>query len=444
MGTTQMGHGHGHGRRHGCDGIGRMAGLARGVAAGVVALSLALGASGCARIDLSGLNHDDGYEEETRPDGSGGKEITRKDLQPTSEETGSDGSVEVVPTAYGTLGNGNTVWCSTMQMCWNVLMDDLNGGEPVLFLDPSMQEDEDIAALNARLFDASSVSDDSVCSYIGPMTYDAQAEIVSDVTETLETYPDVIDQLRGWQESEEGADWLIYTILYRPFVFATPFEDLGSNGVFGDDGDITAGVRYFSATDDDMREQITPLYYDEGNDETDGEGAVASYAISIETEDGDTLVLVRNPEGDTLREMWENARARADEAEGDETAPLTSADSFTCPYLSLDELCSYDEWVNQPFCLTDEAGTAYEHEFGQALQSVSLSLTNEGGEVRSEAALTLTKSAPRTGNGGDDGRDFRFDGTFALFVVDSNAPDGGEEPYLALLVRDISAFQRLS
>ena len=219
---------------------------------------------------------------------------------------------------------------------------------------------------------------------------------------------------------------LLYCMLYRKFSFLVPFgvceeESWGDEDVF---------VTYFEADDLDrrlsrkMRQQVKPLYYKDRQ----------HHAVSLQTKEGDSVVLVRSPQGGSFSEMWANTLEQAKRAGSTQTRPLDDHDSFMCPNLSLKLSKEFHEIEGLEFL--DAKGQ--ECIIDRALQTIGLSLDNEGGEVKSEAAISVCDGAlPDFSHI----RTFDYDGRFALFLVAGEAR-ADSRPYLALLVDDIRLFQQ--
>ena len=218
---------------------------------------------------------------------------------------------------------------------------------------------------------------------------------------------------------------LFYCMLYRKFSFPVPF------GVCEDEpwGDGGACVTYFEAYDLDrrlsrkMRQQVKPLYYEDGQ----------HHAVSLQTKEGDSVVLVRSPRGSSFSEMWANMLDQAKRADSTQTRPLDDQDFFMCPNLSLKLSKEFHKLEGLRFL--DAKGQ--ECIIDQALQTIRLNLDNEGGEVKSESAIAACATGALDFS---HGRHFDYDGRFALFLVAGEAR-ADSHPYFALLVDDIRLFK---
>ena len=312
---------------------------------------------------------------------------------------------------------GNAAWCAPMQICWDNLANELNGGEPLT---------EDgmpaiVAELNDGHFDTTMVGDDHYVAYSGPQTKDAKAEIEQLIDERFGQTSDVLDLLE-WAENPEDALILFYSMLYRTFTFYTPFDVL-ENAPFGSEegGNLTEDVAYFGADESsapELLDWVTPLFWESDD----------HFAAQVSCEEGDILVLARGVEGATFDELWNNMMDTADTVE-----ELPEVASFACPKLQVDVLTRYSDLEGLVFPLV----TGDEMSIGSALQTLRFTLDETGGEIKSEAVISVkatgffeVEPVPR---------DFRFDDSFVLFLVDGNAP-GEYYPYAGLLVNDIKEF----
>lgn len=320
--------------------------------------------------------------------------------------------------------SGSAAWCATMQICWDEMLDSLCGGRPLV---PTGGENATVSALNASEFDAGMVSDDHYYAYAGPKDLAARRTIESAIRERFGQESDLLDSV-DWSRPPAGVKALLfYCMLYRKFSFAVPFGVLEDRpwGRTGDQGHARVRVTYFGVdsasrrVEDKMRKQVRPLYY------LDDE----HHAVSIDTREGDRVVLVRSPEGSTFSDMWEAAQRRTQEVDRWLTRPLGEEDEFRCPNVSINLRKEFDELEGVEFLDADGRQCSIQ----RALQTIRMTLDNEGGEVKSEAVLAATgcglpMEPPEV-------RRFVYDGPFALFLVDGKARRGAR-PYLALMVDD--------
>lgn len=340
----------------------------------------------------------------------------------TSVDGNADRGIEVVASDVQAV-RGSAAWCATIQVCWDNMLETLCDGGP---LNPLGGANELVRALNTSELGRDALPSGHFYAYSGPKNNRARREIETEVRRRFGQSSEVLDQL-DWSEPSPGmTSLLLYCMLYRKFSFLVPFgvceeESWGDEDVF---------VTYFEADDLDrrlsrkMRQQVKPLYYKDRQ----------HHAVSLQTKEGDSVVLVRSPQGGSFSEMWANTLGQAKRADSTQTRTLDDQDSFMCPNLSLKLSKEFHEIEGLEFL--DAKGQ--ECIIDRALQTIGLSLDNEGGEVKSEAAISVCDGAlPDFSHI----RTFDYDGRFALFLVAGEAR-ADSRPYLALLVDDIRLFQQ--
>ena len=340
----------------------------------------------------------------------------------TSVDGNANRGIEVVASDVQAV-RGSAAWCATIQVCWDNMLETLCDGGP---LNPLGGANELVRALNTSELGRAALPSGHFYAYSGPKSNRARSEIETEVRRRFGQSSEVLDQL-DWSEPSPGmTSLLLYCMLYRKFSFLVPFgvceeESWGDEDVF---------VTYFEADDLDrrlsrkMRQQVKPLYYKDRQ----------HHAVSLQTKEGDSVVLVRSPQGGSFSEMWANTLEQAKRAGSTQTRPLDDHDSFMCPNLSLKLSKEFHEIEGLEFL--DAKGQ--ECIIDRALQTIGLSLDNEGGEVKSEAAISVCDGAlPDFSHI----RTFDYDGRFALFLVAGEAR-ADSRPYLALLVDDIRLFQQ--
>lgn len=323
---------------------------------------------------------------------------------------------------------GSAAWCATMQICWNEMVDRLRGGSP---LPVSVRGGSLARGLSLGGFDASMLSDDHYYAFSGPKTRAARREIERNISQRFHETSDVLDRV-GWSKRPHR-ELLFYAMLSWAISFPVPFGDVDGELWDGSDDAEDEGP-YFScfgtggekpALVGRMREEVHPLYY------ADGE----HHAVSVDTKEGDVVILQRSPETSTFAEMWEGLLARTAQATRDERKPLEEGETFICPYLFLDLQKDFRELVG-----TEAQGRGDSYRIAQAFQALRMRLDNTGGRVKSEAALLVAATGVPDFEMLARMRHFDYTGPFALYLVDGNAPLASR-PYLALMVDDIRLFQ---
>lgn len=241
----------------------------------------------------------------------------------TSVDGNADRGIEVVASDVQAV-RGSAAWCATIQVCWDNMLETLCDGGP---LNPLGGANELVRALNTSELGRDALPSGHFYAYSGPKSNRARREIETEVRRRFGQSSEVLDQL-DWSEPSPGmTSLLLYCMLYRKFSFLVPF------GVCEEEswGDGDTWVTYFEADDLDrrlsrkMRQQVKPLYYKDRQ----------HHAVSLQTKEGDSVVLVRSPQGGSFSEMWANTLEQAKRAGSTQTRPLDDHDSFMCPNLSL-------------------------------------------------------------------------------------------------------------
>ena len=241
----------------------------------------------------------------------------------TSSGGNTSRGIEVVASDVQAV-RGSAAWCATIQVCWDNMLETLCDGGP---LNPLGGANELVRALNTSELGRDALPRDHFYAYSGPKNNRARSEIETEARHRFGQSSEVLDQL-DWSETSPGmTSLLFYCMLYRKFSFVVPFG-VCEEEPWGD-GDVC--VTYFEAYDPDqrlsrkMRQQVKPLYYKDGQ----------HHAVSVQTKEGDSVVLVRSPRGRSFSEMWANMLDQAKRADSTQTRPLDDHDSFMCPNLSL-------------------------------------------------------------------------------------------------------------
>jgi len=315
-------------------------------------------------------------------------------------------SIEIVPTMQDTV-LGNMAWCGAFQLVWNDMQDNLVAGD-VKFDEPNEMVDN----LNKQKFNENSISDEYYYKKWGLVNENLKEEIASGIKEKFNETSDILDVF-NWTEEEDK--YLFYAMLKRVFEFENEFTILEKNK-FGTE----ENVEYFginNQTENSVRNQVEILYYTDEN----------NFAVILYTKQGDNIMIVRNPEGNTFEEIYANANEKASNDSGSKA--FGEKDTLSVPNINLDVMKRYSELENKPFNNKDNEPVF----ISQAYQTVKMTLDNKGGSVKSEAGLLTQKYAGKINT---NPRNFDFNDKFAIFLLnDSN------NAYFAANVEDIKDFQ---
>lgn len=319
----------------------------------------------------------------------------------------SNNQVLVVPTMKDEIKE-NSAWCATFQLVWNDMQDNLVGGD-IKFEEPNQLVDN----LNLQSFKEKDISEEYYYKKWGLMTLDLKQEIESGIEDKFGEKSDVLD-LFDWED--RGERYFFYSMLKREFEFLNEFEILDKAN-FKD----TENVEYFgieSSESNSLRNQVSVLYYKNEND----------FSVKLYTKSNDEIILAIKDDGKNFEEIYNDIIKKSKDFEGE--IEFGKLDTLKIPNLNMDFLREYQELAGKPFRLKD--GTIGEIE--KAVQTIQMKLDNKGGSIKSEAAMSVTKSAIVFDTA--EPRDFLFDKDFVIFLKEANK----ELPYFAASISDINLF----
>lgn len=327
-----------------------------------------------------------------------------------------ENEITVVPTLLDSLKN-NTTWCGTFQLVWNDMQDNLvdgGGGGDVVF-EPQISIVEN---LNKQDFKSEYLSEKSYYKEWGIKNTKLRDKIETNIKKKFNETSDILDLIDWSNSSEENTDslnYLFYAMLKKEFEFKNDFDKL-ENGTFGN---IYENIEYFGITSESKKNlynQVEVLYY------IDSE----NYAVSLDTIQKDKVILVRNPQGNNFNEIYSNIEVEKNEYTGDKS--FTENDTLKVPNINMDIFKEYKELEGKSFKSKNEKNIVID----QAMQTIKMSLNNEGGFIKSEAAIA-NKSILQS----SESRNFNFDDTFGIFLIEN----GKEKPYFASIVTNVTLFQ---
>ena len=300
----------------------------------------------------------------------------------------------------------NTIWCGTFNLVWNVLKEEYVGGDVIVNV-PSAQVDN----LNKSTFTKKNLDDNSFYVTYGKQTPALKSEIEKAIKEKFNQTSDILNE---FQWKEDTTDDFMYAMLYKKFKFENKFKKL-KNTTFNDEGDY----EYFGIdSENKSKSQVKALYY---NNEKEN-------AIKILSDGNDEVILVKGIEGKSFIEIYNNLLEKEKNYEGNKS--LTDADSILVPIINFN---TFEEFASlEGLEFTYKNGE--ERKIAKAVQTIKLNLTEEGGEIRSEAGISTTKNSVAI----SDVRTFNYNSTFVLFLKEKDS----ELPYFAAYISDLSEFQK--
>ncbi len=321
--------------------------------------------------------------------------------------------VEVVATLDDKITKDST-WCAPFQLVWNDMQNTLTDGEVKMNPQPEVVDN-----LNKQTFKEDMISDEYIYKKFAEASPELKEEIIKGLKEKFNQTSDILDQI-DFSKSEdlEIKKYIFHAMLYREFTYKNKFDEL-KKGRFK--GSNPTDVEFFGISEDSKNKdkllsQLEAYYYNDADD----------FAIKIATKEGDEVVLVKKPSGESFGEIWNNVIEKSKDTKADERV-LDSSDEFKMPKLSFNVTKEFNEIENKKFKTKDGNNGKIE----KAIQSVMFEIDAMGGRVKSESFISMF-----AGSVSIRGRFFYLDDTFAIFLKEKDK----DVPYFAALVDDITKY----
>lgn len=316
-------------------------------------------------------------------------------------------NIEVLPTMSTVSEAPNRVWVGTFQLVWNKFSEAIIGG-PVEFDDYNSPV---AAALNKKEFTKDNL--DSSAYYIkhGTVSPKLKQAIESGIKHKFNETSDILDAF-DW--NEDPNKYLVYAMLKKDFKFVKAFDKL-PEGWFGRN---SAPVKYFginSSSNKALYDNVTVLFY---NSEYD-------YAVKLKTKGNDEVILYRTNTDKSFDKYYNDILRKTHRYSG--SSMFQYRDSLLIPDISLYLETNFPDVEGHTIKGTDIV-------IDKTIETVDFKLNNEGVKLKSEAAMIAKCLALAPGNG----RDFLFNDTFVLFLVEK----GQDVPYYAMRVADVATLNK--
>lgn len=331
----------------------------------------------------------------------------------TSKDEKYNDSIEVVASIEDKI-NKNTIWCGTFQLVWNDMMDNL--------IKTDVKFENQIASidnLNKQTFKTEYLSEDSYYKKWGLKTLSLKSEIEKGIKDKFNENSDILDDI-DWSEgalngAEPGKErYLFYTMLKKEFTFEEKFTKL-ENSRFKDEQDI----EFFGIdenTKNKVKNQVYVYFYE----------STKKFAVKLLTKENEEVVLSRGVEGENFLEIYNNILKYESEYKGKHN--LENEDVLRVPNINFNVKKEFEEFENQEF-KTDDGNVA---KIEKAIQSIKFELDENGGKIKSEAAIDVAKTTALQ----RDKRYFYFNDEFCIFIKEKDK----KLPYFAGNIADIKLF----
>ena len=303
----------------------------------------------------------------------------------------------------------NKVWVGTFQLAFNDMKNFIIKKDVIFEKEKPTKE---LKALNKEEFNSSMLNDSTYYTSYGETSPEAKEKIAKDLDEKFKTKSDILDS-GDW--SRGLGKYYAYAMLKKNFEFLNPFDKLEAKS-FNNSKEKYEFFGIDNKSNEALNDNLAVLFHNK-----------KEYAIRLYTKNDDIVYLYKTNSNKDFKSIYKNLDKQSKNYKGDRF--FNSKDTLAVPNLKIKDKRSYDELCNKIIKGTN----IY---FSQALETIELSLNNEGGSVKSEAML-MTKMAMIPISKKTQPRNFNFDETFVLFLIDKNKKD----PYLALRINDLKGLQ---
>ncbi len=295
----------------------------------------------------------------------------------------------------------NLLYCSTFQLAWNELKEDIIKEDILLQNEPPM-----VKMLNKGL---STKEDISEKNYVAMVGFEKDG-IIEKINKALkERFKDEAPLVNEHMSSD---DIFAYAFLYKNLRFKEEFEDLKDPILFSSNGE-TAEVKgfgikkYASKVHKDIGKQVSILDYKDDFD--------FIIRLTSDSPDDEIILAKLNPER-TLVKTIEAIQTRIEKSKPE---ILEKDDVLKIPKFDFDVIRSYRELTNKPF--VNKGFTEYF--IIKAIQNIRFKLDQKGALLKSDAKIVMTKN-------GSEAKYLIFDEPFLIYLKEKNS----KYPYLAIWV----------
>lgn len=258
----------------------------------------------------------------------------------------------------------NLIYCSTFQLAWNVLWDDLIKAPIELTGSPTIQK-----MLNKRLTGKEDISDDA---YIAMAGFNRDG-IVQKIDEAL------LKKFNNKQgcgiKLSNPSDFLAYSYLFKKLEFKNKFEDLNASPIFFNKAIKveTFGIKQYSY---EIAKQVKILDYNNDDD----------FILKLESKSqNDEIILAKIEPKETLLSTVDYV---FEQIKNKETIVLEKGDILKIPKFDFNIFKKYSELINRDFLNKNFEG----YFISDAFQGIKFKLDEKGVILESYAAIIGSKS----------------------------------------------------
>lgn len=304
------------------------------------------------------------------------------------------------------LDGRNLVYCSTLQIAWNILQDEIVKDKLLIEGSPII-----VDMLNKQLGTSKDISESSYVAMGGEVTPDFLKNLNKALKEKFG------DQAPPEISVPSGTAILLYAFLYKNVLFNKEFERLYTPLKFFSQGTQTF-LRGFGINDppykdtSELRKQVTVFDYRDSD----------NFIIGLLSKsDSDDIILAKIIPDESLLKTFFKVNERIISSKA---SLLNENESLQIPAIELDKYHSFDELKGKHI---KNEGKFRGYYISDAFQSVKFRLNEKGIFLKSEAIERIA-AAPNP----DIKRTFIFDKPFLIYIKEKN----GKYPYFAMWVEN--------
>lgn len=294
-------------------------------------------------------------------------------------------------------GGKNLLYCSTFQLAWNELSENIIKGKINLQGNPQMAQ-----ILNKKSVDKKSLSEES---YLAMSGY-GKDKIIDKINQALKNkFGD-----NAWKVEEELSPEAIisYAFLYKALAFEKPFEKVKEPFDFGGTKVKAFGLVTKAEDSEEVAKQVEIFDYKNKDD----------FIIRIASKSQkDEIIFAKVKPGENLSKTYTSVQNRMKSSDPEK---MKESNKLIIPQFNFDITRNYEELegkgvLNKGF---------EDYIITKAVQRTKFTLDEKGVELKSEAKIVLTKSVVI------ESKNLIFDKPFMIILKEK----GSDKPYFILWV----------